>query len=89
MPRVLFVLVLVLSETVLVLEGKFQLPLKGDRLESIQALSSTRTSTSTAMLSTRKPSFYPLKYLKDQNFPSMIQIVNTGLSRAYSSPDLS
>ena len=35
---------------------------KGDRLESIQALSST--STSTATLSTRKPSFYPLKYLK-------------------------
>ena len=67
MPLGLFVLVLEgMYEDVVDIRTKYwgySFLKKADRLESIQAFSST--STSTAKLSTKKPSFYPLKFLKN------------------------
>jgi hypothetical protein len=51
----------------------FQLPLKGDRLESIQAFSSTRN-----------PSFYPLKHLQDRHCRG-IGVGGLGLASRYAS----
>jgi hypothetical protein len=69
MPLGLFVLVLEgMYEDVVDIRTKYwgyRFLKKADRLESIQAFSSTSTSTSTAKLSTKKPNFYPLKFLKN------------------------
>jgi hypothetical protein len=70
MPLGLFVLVLEgMYEDVVDIRTKYwgySFLKKADRLESIQAFSST--STSTAKLSTKKPSFHPQKNLRNHSF---------------------
>jgi hypothetical protein len=70
MPLGLFVLVLEgMYEDVVDIRTKYwgySFLKKADRLESIQAFSST--STSTAKLSTKKPSFHPQEHLRNLSY---------------------
>jgi hypothetical protein len=70
MPLGLFVLVLEgMYEDVVDIRTKYwgySFLKKADRLESIQAFSST--STSTSKLSTKKPNFHPQKHLRNHSF---------------------
>jgi hypothetical protein len=70
MPLGLFVLVLEgMYEDVVDIRTKYwgySFLKKADRLESIQAFSST--STSTSKLSTKKPNFHPQKNLRNHSF---------------------
>jgi hypothetical protein len=72
MPLGLFVLVLEgMYEDVVDIRTKYwgySFLKKADRLESIQAFSSTSTSASTAKLSTKKPSFHPQKHLRNHSY---------------------